>query len=62
MNCVEQDIMSILFVWLERTTLLMEIENFIETEYHKSRYRPHQEQKRAERERLFMPSAKTTNS
>ncbi len=40
----------------------MEMDDFIETEYHKSNYRPHQEQKRVEREYLFMPSAKTSNS
>jgi len=30
MNCNEQDIKTILFVRLERTTLLMEIYNFID--------------------------------
>jgi len=39
----------------------MEVDDFIETEYQKSKYRPHEEQKKAEREWLFMPSAKTSN-
>ena len=40
----------------------MEIDDFIETVYHKSKYRTHEEQKKIERDYLFMPSAKTSNN
>ena len=45
----------------EKTTLLMDMDDFIETEYHKSIYISHIAQKKLERQYLFMPSGKNGN-